>query len=77
MAYEICIESPWSHTLTGRRVPRVERRKTLESAEKRARYWINALEGSVTPVHRTYLDRSDVLMLSVGPHTSAFIHRDA
>ena len=77
MPYEVCIETPWTHTLTGRRVPRSERRATLESAEKRARFWLAALVGSTAPVSRTYLDRSDVLMLDAGPQASAFIHKDA
>ena len=77
MPYEICIESPWSRTLTGRHVPRVERRKTLEGAEKRARFWLAAIAGSAAPVSRTYLDRSDVLILDAGPQASAFIHKDA
>ena len=73
--YEIRIESPWSHTLTGRRVPRSEKRATLAGAEKRARHWLAELAGAAVAPNRTYLARSDVLMLDAGPQASAFIHR--
>lgn len=75
MSYRIDLETPWSHDLTGRRLPRSERRATLEGAEKRARALLARL--SATEPARTYLHRSDVLMLDCGPQASAFIHKDA
>jgi hypothetical protein len=75
MPYRIDLETPWTHDLAGRRLPRSETRATLEGAEKRACALLARL--SAREPSRTYLHLSDVLMLDAGPQAAAFIHKDA
>jgi hypothetical protein len=75
MAYQITLESSWTHTLTGKRLPKSERRATLESAEARALHWINVMGTGLEPTRTTHHDGS--IYLDGGPTFGVWIEAAA
>ena len=76
MTFRIDYESSFSHDLTGRRMPKQERRVTLESAEKRARYWLARMSGNGQEPTRNILGgASGYLYLDCGPTLGASISK--